>query len=50
MPGSPMLKPLLPPERNTRARFYLIESDWRSPCCFDALLIRKSFHTFRDAL
>ncbi|MCM0752141.1 hypothetical protein DEA98_15310 [Brucella pseudogrignonensis] len=33
-----------------RAHFDLILSDRRSHSCFKAHLIRKPFHTFRDAL
>ncbi|OYR13493.1 hypothetical protein CEV31_3427 [Brucella thiophenivorans] len=33
-----------------RARFDLIESDRRLIIYFNAHLIRKPFHTFRDAL
>ncbi len=36
--------------REFRAWFDLIESDHALTVCFDAHLVRKPFHTFRDAL
>ncbi|MCR5943880.1 hypothetical protein FG152_24210 [Ochrobactrum sp. XJ1] len=40
----------LPCPVSSRARFDLIASDQCSGVCFEAHLVRKPFHVFRDAL